>query len=323
MGAPQIALTSTVFTCLLVNTAHLCLERGRCLRLFLRLLWGIQAAVARGAETGNAEHGGKEGRWREGTVRAGDQLPLQFRLHLIIRNPCLPHLQIVSRKRTTEKASDYEGLMDKTAALILAACQKMGLLQPGGTLPPGSIFRYPVEREQISSFLSQPAHLLPPASGLSSELDADGSLGEFGQRLCGVLVSLGEEHFKCLSGEERRNMYLQQMLVFSRHPSLQLSALSLPLWACLLRDALPHVCGGTTLSPATAAAAVRTGEAHVPAAESAAVSTAAALAAAAASGGPLIRPALISIPPECCQVSGRERSLLSPEGLFLCTRTSS
>ena len=47
------------------------------------------------------------------------------------------------------------------------------------------------------------------------------------------------------------------MLVFSRHPSLHLSSLALPLWAALLREALPHVSGGSMLSPATAAAAVR------------------------------------------------------------------
>ena len=55
---------------------------------------------------------------------------------------------------------------------------------------------------------------------------------------------------------DRRVMYLQQMLVFSRHPNLQLSSLALPLWSSLLREALPHLSGGATVSPATAAAAV-------------------------------------------------------------------
>ena len=43
----------------------------------------------------------------------------------------------MSRRRTTERAEDYDALMDKVALLLLAACQKQGLLQPGGTLPPG------------------------------------------------------------------------------------------------------------------------------------------------------------------------------------------
>jgi len=46
-------------------------------------------------------------------------------------------MQIVARKRTTERAEDYDALMDKVAALLLAGCQKLGLLQPNGTLPQG------------------------------------------------------------------------------------------------------------------------------------------------------------------------------------------
>ena len=49
----------------------------------------------------------------------------------------LPSPQIVTRKRTTERAEDYDALMDKVAALLLAACQKLGLLQPSGVLPQG------------------------------------------------------------------------------------------------------------------------------------------------------------------------------------------
>ena len=46
-------------------------------------------------------------------------------------------MQIVARKRTTERAEDYDALMDKVAALLLAGCQKLGLLQPNGSLPQG------------------------------------------------------------------------------------------------------------------------------------------------------------------------------------------
>ena len=37
------------------------------------------------------------------------------------------------------------------------------------------------------------------SSGLSSELDSEGGLEEFGQRLCVVLATLGENHFKTFS----------------------------------------------------------------------------------------------------------------------------
>ena len=47
------------------------------------------------------------------------------------------HPQIAERKRTTERAEDYEALMDKLAAMLLAGCQRLGLLLPGGVLPPG------------------------------------------------------------------------------------------------------------------------------------------------------------------------------------------
>ena len=49
-------------------------------------------------------------------------------------------------------------------------------------------------------------------AGLSADLDVDGILEEFGQRLCGVLAALGEGHFKCFTRQgDRRNMYLQQV----------------------------------------------------------------------------------------------------------------
>ncbi|GAX73215.1 hypothetical protein CEUSTIGMA_g668.t1 [Chlamydomonas eustigma] len=176
--------------------------------------------------------------------------------------------QVVARRRTNEKASDYDGLMDKVGALLLGGCQKLGLLQPSGVLP----------------------------QALSSDLDHEGSLEEFGQKLCSVLVGLGEVHFKCLSGENRRNMFLQQVIVFTRHPSLHLSSITLPLWAALLREALPHVCGGTSLSPATAEAAVKSGEALLPSGLGA-VSDVASTGAAA----PVIRPPTITMPKECCQ----------------------
>jgi hypothetical protein len=44
---------------------------------------------------------------------------------------------VVARRRTNEKASDYEGLMDKVGTLLLGGCQKLGLLQPSGALLPG------------------------------------------------------------------------------------------------------------------------------------------------------------------------------------------
>lgn len=183
----------------------------------------------------------------------------------------------MSRKRTSERAEDYDGLMDQAAALLLADCQKQGFLQPGGVLPPA----------------------------LAAELDVEGSLEEFGQRLCGVLVALGENHFKCLErGGDRRNMYLQQMLAFTRHTNVQLSALVLPLWMQLLRDALPNVHGGAAVSPATAAAAAAAAaaagrQAGGPSSPSGAA--AAAVAAAGHAGPGPIRPPSISIPPELCQ----------------------
>ncbi len=46
-------------------------------------------------------------------------------------------MQIVSRRRTSERVEEYDALMDKAGALLLADCQKQGFLQPGGSFPPG------------------------------------------------------------------------------------------------------------------------------------------------------------------------------------------
>jgi hypothetical protein len=167
--------------------------------------------------------------------------------------------QVVARKRTSEKAEDYDALMDKAASLLLAGCQKLGLLQPGGFMP----------------------------AALSEQLGAEGELEEFGQRLAGVLTTLGEMHYKCLAKSgDRRTQYLTQMLALTRHPSVHLSSLCLPLWAALLRDALPHPhAGGSAMGPAKAAA------------------DAAAAAAAAGGGGGAAAAApktgSITLPPEC------------------------
>ena len=49
---------------------------------------------------------------------------------------------------------------------------------------------------------------------ISAELESEGSLQEFGLRLCGVLSALGEGHFKCFSQQgDRRNLFLQQVLM--------------------------------------------------------------------------------------------------------------
>jgi len=173
--------------------------------------------------------------------------------------------QIVGRRRATEQQKDYEALMDKVATLLLDQCTKQGLLAPGAQLP----------------------------AGLSKELDYGGSLEEFGKRLCTTLVGLGDGHFQCLATDERRLQYLQQMLVFTRHPYLLLSSLSLPLWAQLLRDALPHVGGAagvapSLVSPMTASAMMQAGAAGDGAPNS--------------PNGRSVKMPSIKIPVECCQM---------------------
>ena len=69
--------------------------------------------------------------------------------------------------------------------------------------------------ERMFGRSAPPDGSLHPSSmlaGLSADLDVDGILEEFGQRLCGVLAALGEGHFKCFTRQgDRRNMYLQQV----------------------------------------------------------------------------------------------------------------
>jgi len=55
--------------------------------------------------------------------------------------------------------------------------------------------------------------MMPCVAALSAEMDSEGALEEFGQRLCGVLSALGEGHFKCFSQQgDRRNLFLQQVI---------------------------------------------------------------------------------------------------------------
>ena len=62
------------------------------------------------------------------------------------------HAQIAERKRTTERCEDYDALMDKLAAMLLAGCQRLGLLLPGGVLPPGvdQVLRVRMDPSQCS-----------------------------------------------------------------------------------------------------------------------------------------------------------------------------
>lgn len=166
--------------------------------------------------------------------------------------------QVSGRKRTSEGHEEYDALMDKCASVLLSSCQHLGFITQDGSMVPS----------------------------VSTAIDSDGPMEELGLRVCSTLVTLGENHFKCISshgGEARRDAFLAQCLAFTRHPNLLISTLTLPLWSSLLRDALPNIQGGSTVSPAVAAAAASSSQ------------------SSPGQSLPGIRQASIHVPPECCK----------------------
>lgn len=128
------------------------------------------------------------------------------------RGPALEILrQISQRKKTTEAQDVYEALMGRLAGALIAVAGP--LLQPS----------------------------------MQGELDFEGTLEEFGKRLCSTMVLFGDNHFACMTPVDQKYLYLQLMLGFTRHPYLELSYPTLPFWNQILRDSLPTT---TTPSPA-------------------------------------------------------------------------
>lgn len=121
---------------------------------------------------------------RDGIHSPSLYVPLFHPAHLLrVSSASLP-VTLVSTPQTSPPALLPDALMDKAAQLLLAECQKLGLLQPGGFIP----------------------------TELSAQLEAEGELEEFGLQLCDVLAALGEHHYKCLEkNSERRNLYLTQV----------------------------------------------------------------------------------------------------------------
>ncbi|MEW5319093.1 MAG: hypothetical protein WDW38_010263 [Sanguina aurantia] len=179
--------------------------------------------------------------------------------------------QIASRRRSSEKVvEDIASVMEKLGTALLASSQRMGLLPAMG-------------------------ESLPAA--MSAQLDHEGELEEFGKRLSTTLAVFGELHFRSLgAGSQLQTMFLQQMLVFSRHPHLLLSVTTLPLWSALLREAIPvdRTVNANGSIVATAAAA--------PAGEHEASAAATAAAAAAAVAAAQRAATLVSLPEEACSV---------------------
>ncbi|KAK9829960.1 hypothetical protein WJX72_008872 [[Myrmecia] bisecta] len=76
------------------------------------------------------------------------------------------------------------------------------------------------------------AAVLEPA--MQRELDYEGSLEEFGQRLCDTMVAFGSGHLHTLASPEKKILFLQQMIGFTQHRYMVLAAKALPLWISLL-----------------------------------------------------------------------------------------
>ncbi len=93
---------------------------------------------------------------------------------------CVPHMQISGRssgssKGDAKEAATYARLMDKVGDALMAAAA--AAMEPG-TAP---------------------------------ELDFEGSLEEYGKRLCSAMVSFGEHHFGMLNGLQKQYTFLQHV----------------------------------------------------------------------------------------------------------------
>eukprot|EP00891_Asterochloris_glomerata_P003358 jgi/Astpho2/3358/Aster-x1142 len=76
-------------------------------------------------------------------------------------------------------------------------------------------------------------------AGSAAELGFEGALDDFGQRLCDSMAIFGAAHFHCLSTQEKKTLFLQQMLAFTQNSYLLLSSKALPLWVALLTASTP------------------------------------------------------------------------------------